>query len=162
MALEAIEGEFFRAERQGLEVVNYAWWLKLDDLVTRVMRRETDGVNKAHQTKSVFGSFGYVEFSKDGFRAHANLIWPLKKAVRVDYRAISPRIVAESVVPTARDDLHVVERFGMDPMGRLETDKHADRANDTLVVGELSPLHVARALSVAALPSALVHAEARA
>ncbi len=160
MALEAIEGEFVRSRRQGLEVVNYAWWLKLDDLVTRVMRRDKDGVSEAHQTRSVFGSFGYVEFSKDGFMAHANLSGPLEKAVRVDYRSISPRIVAESVVPTASKELRVVERFGMDPKGRLETDHTTDLANDVLVVGRLSPIHVARALSVAALPSALEHAQA--
>lgn len=160
MALNAIEGEFFRSKRQGLEVVNYAWWLKLDDLVTRVMRRSTDEISEAHQTRSAFGSFGYVEFSKDGFMAQANLGGPLSKLVRVDYSSISPRVVAESVVPTASDELHVVERFGMDPMGRLETDHDADLANDVLVVGGLSPIHVARALSVAALPSAIEHAQA--
>ena len=159
MALESIEGEFFRSNRQGLEIVNCAWWLKLDDLVTRVMRRATDEMGEAHQTRSAFGSFGYVEFSEDGFMAHANLSGPLRKLVRVDYSAISPRVVAESVIPTASDELHIVERFGMDPMGRLETDHTTDLANDVLVVGRLSPIHVARALSVAALPSALEHAQ---
>ena len=161
MALEAIKGEFVRAEKQGLGVVNYAWWLKLDDLVTKVMSREPVDMSEPHETRSFFGSFAFVEFDEDGFRAHAKLSSPLERVIRVDYRNKSPRLIAETVIPTANKTLKIVDRFGIDPAGRLETNINPDLANDVLVVGEISPVHVARALSVAALPSAREHAQAK-